>query len=213
MLVAPSIENASVVFVVKNNAPSMFTHEFLIHNNVFKQRFEPVKSIALAPLSQIKYPGGYAFQATEGQLKIEIDYPSKQQLAEIGQIPDIITEAATRLYEVTSYMNYQAVGINFRAVSIGGGIDELVYLDRLPNTASPKEIKYQMHYDAFVVMITLALGKRTSTGEDVLVADANYHLEIGSGGQESRSEAFLSALRKRQKCLTHFATLITESYD
>ena len=213
MLVAPSIENASVVFVVKNNAPGMFTHEFLIHNKVFKERFEPAKSISLGPVSQIKYPGGYTFQATEGLIKIEIDYPSRQQLAEIDQIPDIITEAATRLYEVTSYMNYQAIGINFRAVSTEGGIDELVYLDRLPDTASPKEIKYQLRYDAFVVMITLALGQRTSTGEEVVVADANYHLDLGGGGQEALSEAFLLALRKRQKCLTHFATLITEPYD
>lgn len=213
MLVAPSIENASVVFVVKNNTPSMFTHEFLIHNKVFKERFEPVKSISLAPLSQIKYPGGYTFEATGDRIKIEIDYPSKQRLAEIDQIPDIITEAATRLFEVTSYMNYQAIGINFRAASTEGGIDELVYLDRLPDTASPKEIKYQLRYDAFEVMITLALGQRTSTGEGVVVADANYHLELGSRGQESRSEAFLSALRKRQKCLTHFATLITEPDD
>ena len=134
-------------------------------------------------------------------------------MAEIDQIPDIITEAATRLFEVTSYMNYQAIGINFRAASTEGGIDELVYLDRLPDTASPKEIKYQLRYDAFEVMITLALGQRTSTGEGVVVADANYHLELGSRGQESRSEAFLSALRKRQKCLTHFATLITEPDD
>ena len=58
-------------------------------------------------------------------------------------------------------------------------------------------------------MITLALGQRASTGEVVVVADANYHLELGSGGQEALSEAFLLALRKRQKCLAHFATLIT----
>lgn len=213
MLIAPSIENASVVFAVKNNAPGMFTHEFLNHNKVFKERFEPVKTIALAPLSQIKYPGGYTFEATENIIKIEIDYPTKVRLAEIDHVPDIITEAATRLYEVISYMNFRAIGINYRAVSTKGGIDELIYLNRLPDTASPKEIKYELRYDAFLVMITLALGRRTSTGEEVVVADANYHLELESESQQARLEAFLSALRKRQSCLAHFTNVITMTHD
>ena len=199
--------NASVVFLVKDNSPGMYTHDFLEHHEVIPKEYRRLEAVSLPILSQIKYPGGYVFEATEERTKIEIVYPKEPSVASMKQHGDIIREIATTLVKQTAYLNYHALGINFR-VRTKGTLDTLANLGALPETAEVTQIKFRVGFLDFTNTVTMSTGIHSVSGEEILVIDSNYHLPIEPDSKEERMQAIMAALGQRQQCLNNFIEII-----
>ena len=199
--------NASVAFLVRDNSPGMYTHDFLEHHEVIPREYRPLEAVSLPIVSQIKYPGGYVFEATEERTRIELVYPKEPSVASMKQHGDIIRDIATTLVEQTAYLNYHALGINFR-VRTKGTLDTLANLGALRETAEITQIKFRVGFLDFTNNVTMSTGIHSVSGEEVLVIDGNYHLPIEPDSKEERMQAIMAALDQRQQCLNNFIEII-----
>ncbi len=185
----------------------MYTHDFLEHQKVIPQELQPLEAISHRLVSQIKYPGGYVVEATEERTKIEISYASEPSVAEMNQGGDNLGEIAAKLVEQTAYLNYRALGINFRARTTGM-LDNLANLAALPEAAEVIELKFRVGFLDFTNTFTMSTGIHTVSHEEVLIVDSNYHLPIEPVPKEERQTAIMTALAQRPQCLNNFIEII-----
>lgn len=200
-----SLEGSSIVFQVVNNSPGMFGPDFFTHLRVFPEGTEPEQYVKIRPLVQLQYPGGYTFESTEERTKLEIKY---EQPRLIDAVPDdLIATIALKLIRQVPFLDFRALGINFRAYKTGDDINSLVHTNRIAAEAQAQLVKVSIPFFSFTSNVTIGLGEHKLAGR-VIVVDANYHIEVQ---RSERVDLLSKAVDRRLQCLDHFSQLLTSA--
>jgi len=205
-----TLVNSSIVFVVENNSPGMYSKDYLMEKGVFPKDWEVEQSVNIPPLSHVVFSNGHVFQSNENRTKLELNYPKAVDLKGTESPPDTLSDAAQVLARETSYLAHRAIGINFRVFIEDGSFKNLV--DGLPQNSKPTEVDYVVEYEPFQVKMTLRGARRDKDDTHGIQIDANFHGEVNHHeDSENRLDEIESKLDLRTACLNRLKELINET--
>lgn len=193
--------NSSIVLVVENNAPQLFSPDFLKAKGVVPAAATTERSVTLPPISQAAFTGGLTFEAVEKRIKLELRYPESQQVPdELGS--DGLEAMSIALAREASLMRLESVGVNFRWVLEGADLQRFVVerfrayrVDAL--NLSTDFPGFTRRYIAFA---TATLGSQL-TGQQGLVLDFNYDGRVSADlSNDGRLEETEFKIGSRARC-------------
>ena len=199
----PYFTSASIVFIVSNNNPSMFTSNYLVNKKIIPPDAQIESAVTIPQFSQITHAQGYGFEAAEKKVVLSRNYIGNdvKPLAEVtkDEIPDRLLEASLNLADDLADSRLESVGLNFRLFAEGKDLGSLTR--NLPEGAEAMELVFAISKVPFHANYMFNLANRTQPPAKGILIDVNFDGQI-----EDRSSLFARAkevtglLNRRSDC-------------
>lgn len=169
------LKNRSVVFLVQGNQPTMFTEKFISKNEIFPDDYTLKNKTSIPPLTQYEYKEGYVFQAVDNRILLNCNY--KEPLSDISTISsfneiDRLNETSLNLYSSVDYLDFNALGVNFKFDVIGSNLDHIIPITDKTGT-NITQLKLSKHFEDYILFYNISRAK-----SDSFEIEFNFHHEL-----------------------------------
>ena len=189
-----SLVEFSVVIVAQSHNPSILNAEFLHHNGIVGEKWQPREGCLTSPmLSRVAFSDGLSVQADPLHVIIEQsgDALTKEAL--------VCASAAKGYLKTVPHVRYLAVGVNSTCVlrniplhrvsdALKSGGDWITFESVVP------KCEFKATYEMGDRRATLDVQDSSYASEPVVIFRVNIHREIDEPNQQMRLNSMLSAL-------------------
>ena len=204
-----ALVNSSIVFVIRDNNPEMYTPDFFRDFQIFPEDYKIQPIVNIPPLSQIRFGRQYRLEAVENRLMLECNYSPPFE-AEQQELPDMLVSVGKKLLEILRTQSFSAIGINFRFHSTGN--DMTILNVELPESARLKKLAYQVDDDPFRVTVELEDAFEKDSQQAFVRSNLNFHGDVSTERpRPKRAELAAQYLSLREQCFAKGRELLRAS--
>ena len=201
--------NTSIIFIVGVNNPSLFTSNYLVDKGVIPRDAQIEGAVTLPVVSQIMYNRGHRFEAIEGRVSLNKDFPDvdSDSSAAFSDAPELeltddMERAAAILTSLVEPFQLESVGINFRVFVASSDLER--FTTSLPKYAKAVGMQFSVPIDYFQANYTLnavtTSGTESRPAVNGLLIDINFDGQIQDKSSVSmRTEQIKVLVSRRQE--------------
>ena len=200
----------SMVIVAQSHNPSILNTDFLLHNGIVGEHWQPREDCLTSPmLSRVAFNGGLAVHADPIRVVFE---QSGDALAADALV---CASAAKGYLKTVPHVHYIAIGMNSKCVLRNLPLHRVSDVLRSSGSWTTfKSVAPSFELKAIYEMgdkrVTLDIEERSHESEPITTFRANIHRDIDEPNQQMRLNSMLSALDSWKEDLADFRALVQQ---
>lgn len=200
----------SVVILAQSHNPSILNADFLRHNGIVGEHWQPREDCLTSPmLSRVAFNDGLAVQADPIRVAFE---QSGDTLAADALV---CASAAKGYLKTVPHVRYIAIGMNSKCILRNLPLQRVS--DTLRSSGSwttfksvVPSLELKATYEMGDKRVTLDVEERSHESEPITICRANIHRNIDEPNQQMRLNSMLSALDSWKEDLADFRALVEQ---